>query len=220
MNESITKIIDRISETLNFFDFSFIVSGIATFSISFFTINYFYDIDLSKINKSILIIGLIVIIYILGLLSFAAGKCIRLFILNHSKDKFINIIRKGLSYTGLDKSYKDLMNDNEEIKENLELFYTQVWIELRHCKEAESTIKYLNRFWVMQAVLEGLFFSFIIGYFLGIILSFSKLSFIIISIISLLGFLICYYEAKRYAETQIYEVLITYKKLIFHEKQQ
>ena len=39
MDTALSKIIDRISDTLNFFDFSFIVSGLVTFGIIYCSIN-------------------------------------------------------------------------------------------------------------------------------------------------------------------------------------
>ena len=73
MNESFSKIIDKISEALNFFDFSFIVSGGLTFSVIFVTID-FLNIPLlllNSISTPVKIIACIGAVYICGLISFA-----------------------------------------------------------------------------------------------------------------------------------------------------
>ena len=94
MNESISKIIDRISDALNFFDFSFIVSGGLTFCFIYLTTNQINSFSVFEhFSTPIKIISSIGIIYICGLLSFAGGKGIRLWILNNlNKEKKFSTI--------------------------------------------------------------------------------------------------------------------------------
>lgn len=224
MNESISKIVDRISDALNFFDFSFIVSGGLTFSIIYFTVDYL-NISLlffNTINTPLKIITCIGAIYICGLLSFAAGKNIRLFILNllNKKRRFSNVFIKALKF--IQKNEKknseeinSFINEEESI---LKLYYTSMWLKLRHCDDAEATIKHLNRFWVMQAVFEGIYFSFILATICSAILMSANHYFSYCIFIALAGAFICYKEAQRYAETQINEIVIAYNKFILNGK--
>lgn len=224
MNESVSKIIDRISDALNFFDFSFIVSGGMTFSILYLTA---YETCSTKLlpafstpAKVILCIGLI---YICGLLSFAAGKYIRLKILYscNKNRKFSKVFTEALEFAKAHTNERceelERYSENPDDDKRLKRYYTLMWMELRHCKDAEATIRHLNRFWVMQAVFEGLFFSFTLAVLCSIILTISiNLDYLYCCVITLFCIYICYIEAQRYAETQINEIVITYTKFILH----
>lgn len=228
MNESISKIVDKISEALNFFDFSFIVSGGLTFSVIYLTINLFNVPPLSvleTISTPIKIIACIGIVYICGLISFAGGKCIRLYFL-YQLDKergFSSIFEKALMFI---KKYDDTTTAEIDsfIKadsDTQKLYYTKMWMELRHCSDAEATIKHLNRFWVMQAVFEGLYFSFILAIICSTLLMLLvDHSFVIVFFIAFFCIWFCYKEAQRYAETQINEIVIAYKKFILNGKRE
>lgn len=98
--------------------------------------------------------------------------------------------------------------------------YSKMWMELRHNAEAQETIRHLNRFWMMQAVYEGLFVSFILcvissSYFLYVHCSSNICLFYIITLVlSFIATVFCFIEAKRNAETQIVEIILTYKRFI------
>ena len=47
--------------------------------------------------------------------------------------------------------------------QNKKLAYSYMWIELHKKEEAKEQIIFMNRMWVMQAVFEGLIFSFIVA---------------------------------------------------------
>lgn len=78
----------------------------------------------------------------------------------------------------------------------------------------------LYRQWVMQAVCEGLFFSFLLSLVFSITLpiyekavnnSFHDIPLYIVSfVLSVIGIFACLREAQRYAENQIKEVIISY----------
>lgn len=223
MNESFSKIIDKISEALNFFDFSFIVSGGLTFSVIFVTID-FLNIPLlllNSISTPVKIIACIGAIYICGLISFAGGKSIRLYFLYKldSKRGFSPIFIEALKFI---KKYDETTATEvdgfiHKDSDTLKLYYTRMWMELRHCANAEATIKLLNRFWVMQAVFEGLYFSFILALICSTVLMLIvNHSFMIGIVIAFFCIWFCYKEAQRYAETQINEIVIAYKKFILN----
>lgn len=221
MDTALSKIIDRISETLNFFDFSFIVSGLVTFGIIYCSINNIYTFDISGYSKTAIIIAIIVLVYVSGLVSFSIGKWLRLKMLCiWNKEYFNDVFNKVLSFVN-----SDPYSVNEEISKYLDAdfskdkykgVYSKMWLDLRHCEEAKDTIRHLNRFWMMQAVYEGLFTSSIIGLLSSFYFWCDKDSgyFMITFILSIISSFFCSLEAKRYAETQIWEVVIAYKKFI------
>lgn len=101
--------------------------------------------------------------------------------------------------------------------QNLKLRYTQMWAHLRNNQEAKESTTFLNRLWVMQAVFEGLMISSAIaivgGVILGIVLGWKQCDVWYMIIGGLIAAIACYWEGKRYAETQIKEVIITYYQL-------
>lgn len=221
MNTAFSKIIDRISETLNFFDFSFIVSGLVTFGIIYCSINNIYTFDLSVYSKTAIIIAIIVLVYVSGLVSFSMGKWLRLKILClKNKEYFNDVFSNALTFINsepyLENEEISKYISGKSIKNNYKSVYSKMWLDLRHCEDAKDTIRHLNRFWMMQAVYEGLFTSSIIGLLSSLYFWYDKDSgyFMVTFIISIVSAFFCYFEAKRYAETQIWEIVIAYRKFI------
>ena len=119
MDTALSKIIDRISETLNFFDFSFIVSGLVTFGIIYCSINNIYTFDISGYSKTAIIIAIIVLVYVSGLVSFSIGKCLRLKMLYiWNKEYFNDVFNKALSFVN-----SDPYTVNEEISKYLNVSF-------------------------------------------------------------------------------------------------
>lgn len=208
MAANFQKIIDRISEAFSFFDFSFLISGSATFAICCYTLNRLgMDVssDSSFLNVCVSIVG----IYIAGLISFALGKKIRVWIVDKDGKHFEEIFNETVRFT---KGAE--YDDNTQ---NLKLRYTQMWACLRDNQEAKESMTFLNRLWVMQAVFEGLMFSSVIaivsGVILGIVITWNMCDVWYMIIGGLIAAIACYWEGKRYAETQIKEVIITYYQL-------
>ncbi|MCS2506602.1 hypothetical protein NXW48_13960 [Phocaeicola vulgatus] len=91
-----------------------------------------------------------------------------------------------------------------------------MWIELHKKEEAKEQIIFMNRMWVMQAVFEGLIFSFIVA--IGVLIDLkwglnkdiSWLEFIVIFAVLLSSVWLSAIEAGRYAVTQIREVILSY----------
>ena len=221
MDTTFTKIFDRISEALNFFDFSFIVSGLMTLGIIYCSISNYYTFDLSGYSKTVIIIAAIVMVYVSGLISFSVGKWLRLKILsNGNKEYFNKVFCNALSFVNSEpyckseefSKYLDIDKfDNTKYKS----VYSKMWLDLRHCEEAKETMRHLNRFWMMQAVYEGLFTSSIVAIIASsCLICKSPVYFIIMALLSVICMRFCYIEARRYAETQILEIVIAYKKFI------
>lgn len=221
MDTTFTKIFDRISEALNFFDFSFIVSGLMTLGIIYCSISNYYTFDLSGYSKTVIIIAAIVMVYVSGLVSFSIGKWLRLKILYiGNKEYFNKVFCNALSFVNSEPYFK-----SEEFSKYLDIdkfdntkyksVYSKMWLDLRHSEEAKETMRHLNRFWMMQAVYEGLFTSSIVAIIASsCLICKSPVYFIIMVLLSVICMVFCYIEARRYAETQILEIVIAYKKFI------
>lgn len=244
---SFQNIIDKISEALSFFDFSFIVSGSVTYGAICY---YLWRLDWLQIPNDtwIAVIASVVLIYVCGLISFILGKKLRIWHLKKSmtegyKNKFLAFFSMGKDKEIFKYNYNrivtDLLGNNERAQilkgikygdvelseEQAQLEYTVMWSYLRDCKECERTVTFINRFWVMQAVCEGLLFSsivIIIGGILAIVYSLYNfgwgtdmfIQYISCIIAGCIGVFAFYKEGRRYAESQIQEVVITYYRIV------
>lgn len=95
--------------------------------------------------------------------------------------------------------------------------YSAMWIEIRRKDERGTYYKPLYRQWVMQAVCEGLMFSFLLIILLSVVAIYINTKehssyhlYIASSILAIIGIWGCCREAQRYAENQIKEVVISY----------
>ena len=93
MSANFQKIIDRISEAFSFFDFSFLISGSATFAI-LNRLGMDVSSDSSFLNVCVSIVG----IYIAGLISFALGKKIRVRMVDKDGKHFEEIFNETVRF--------------------------------------------------------------------------------------------------------------------------
>lgn len=91
MISSVTKIIDRIGEIFTVFDFSYIVSGVASFSIICYGL-WKNDLLGSLGGTSLNVIAAIIFTYLCGLLSFTIGKAVRTKVIDYELKKCCWII--------------------------------------------------------------------------------------------------------------------------------
>lgn len=222
MEANFQKIIDKISEAFSFFDFSFFVSGVATYGISCYFLWKLKELDpFQSITINVLLS--IIFSYLCGVISFSCGKWIRLKCFEirkynwiqkflKSPDSFAECFDKAIIYAN--KRPGVALTCNNLTEPEKKYYYTEMWSYLRNKSDAKDTVTFLNRYWVMQAVCEGLIFSSIIAFTGGITIYWileQDITFLFISGIALLAFFILNREGRRYAETQILEVVIAYK---------
>ena len=203
---SFQKIIDILSNAFSILDFSYIVSGGFTLGIVLFDLHYhYYEVFIR--NISITIVCGIFLAYICGLSSWIIGRLIRKIVQNTDKDfeETYDRTMNALASNALSLSVSDK-----------KLAYSYMWIELHKKEEAKEQIIFMNRMWVMQAVFEGLIFSFIVA--IGVLIDLkwglnkdiSWLEFIVIFAVLLSSVWLSAIEARRYARTQIREVILSY----------
>lgn len=223
MADEIKTIVSKVSEGLNFFDFSFFVSGFMTFCVLCNTVNVlFYRFIYFSTFVDYLIA--VVFIYICGIISFISGKFLRSKI--RKKMEVAEEPTKWYQIRSFDYIFVNTLSRlnipliNEEIPSDSSLAYSQMWSVIRQKDTSGKCYQYLYRQWVMQAVCEGLFFSFLLLMVFSIVLpiyewtvndSSDDLPLYVVSLIfSIICILACLREAQRYAENQIKEVLISY----------
>lgn len=200
------KIIDILSNAFNVLDFSYIISGGFTLAVILFDLHY-HGCEFFLRNISITIVCGLFLAYIAGLVSWIIGKMIRRIFHDIDKD-FENTYNKVVQALELDALTLPVSN-----KKNA---YSYMWIELQKREEAKERITFMNRMWVMQAVFEGLVFSFIVAVGVlidlrwGINVNIPYCEVIVLFVILVLSVWLSAVEARRYARTQIEEVILSY----------
>lgn len=204
------KIIDRIADFFTIFDFSFFISGMTTLVIVcyglwetglFFPFNHiFYNVA-----------GFIVASYVCGLVSYVGGKWMRKKCIDHckkmGKPRFMYCFTETMKYIKKEEYNEADYKDETYCK----TYYTEMWMNLRQNEKAKETLAFLNKYWVFQAIYEGLMSSCLLGIVVGVILMSANgfyWPYIFFILICSLSFCICCMEATRYAETQIKEIVI------------
>ena len=144
------KIIDIISGALYILDFSYIISGAVTYLIIMFSLHYHgVNLDLMKDKWFIHIL----FAYVSGVLSWLVGR----FICKSIRDKVgtFDTVFDEWKYLVINQLPADIRRfTNKQL-------YTYFWIELD--KKAPERANFVNRFWVMQAMFEGLVTSCLVG---------------------------------------------------------
>lgn len=213
MNElmnSFQKLIDTLSNAFCILDFSYIVSGGLTFLLILFDL-YKHNVSFMMESLSITIVCGVFLSYVCGLFVWLIGRFLRR-----------KAYRRFYGET-IEKSFQDVYNVTREslirvdsslnlpMCENSSLSYEYMWICLEQNKDAAARVNYIHRFWVMQAVFEGLITVLLmaIGILWHLILADASCGLIIGGVILSLLFIglarLCCNEAKRCAETQIRE---------------
>lgn len=231
MIDTFKKTIEDILEGLNFFDFSFFISGFATF----FTLMFFMEELFAKTYeyKSVYgVLAAIILIYVCGVVSFSMGKIIRTLIRKYLEKarwnwlkvkSFDELFEEGQKWA-LENKKKTMpgatTNDlpgQLSFSDQKRMAYSAMWIEIRRKDERGTYYKPLYRQWVMQAVCEGLMFSFLLIILLSVVAIYINTKehssyhlYIASSIFAIIGIWGCCREAQRYAENQIKEVVISY----------
>lgn len=234
MIDTFKKTIEDILEGLNFFDFSFFISGFATF----FTLMFFMEELFAKTYeyKSVYgVLAAIILIYVCGVVSFSMGKIIRTLIRKYLEKarwnwlkvkSFDELFEEGQKWA-LENKKKTMpgattndLSGQLSFSDQKGMAYSAMWIEIRRKDERGTYYKPLYRQWVMQAVCEGLMFSFLLIILLSVVAIYINTKehssyhlYIASSILAIFGIWGCCREAQRYAENQVKEVIISYYEL-------
>lgn len=217
MENSVQGIIDKLSEGLNFFDFSYFISGFATYCSIVYFVQEMFFITL-ELPLWVQIIFSLVLIYISGLLSFSIGKWLRTLCVFKSNGEPREYFRKRgvMSFKALFKSALHEFQITETLPSENKA-YSMMWLVIKQKDIDGKFYPYLFRQWVMQAVYEGLVFSSLLTFVFSVILCFWVSSNIclhaMILVFCVFAVIFSAIEARKSAENQILEVVIAYKKL-------
>ena len=221
------KIIDCIADAFSVFDFSYIISGGISFVLIFVDLTFIHQVSF-PINGSLpKLILAIFLSYVLGLVVWVIGRFVRNRFMNKEKD-FITLFESTIKV--LDFGVNIPVSSDEQSKAvYVNTAYSYMWSWLQTMKQDEqifSKIRLINRYWVMQAVFEGL-----IGVALLVLLIFIDYcytkdvciftceeiigAFLFLGLLLLLVYLFAL-EARKYARTQVLDIITLY---YLHSKQ-
>lgn len=228
------RIIDIISDALSIFDFSFIISGGVLYLIIYGLLKYLGLLDwIGSLNPAFVVAGSIFLIYVLGLMAWSIGKPIREFFITlkpffkmpHAKrdedlKQTIESTKIDLNKV-VDKDFTKVDSSKNAVKADNRLIYSYMWSILSSVDNntAKERIHFCNRYWVMQAVFEGLITDWIIC--IGLAIAFiangkiHSIAFILIMLILLICLSASISRATYYSRSQIREIVANY--IIFVE---
>ena len=200
------KIIDVLSGALCILDFSHIISGTATYLIITLSL-HLHGIHLEMINNTWTIICSVLLAYISGVFSWALGKVIR-----KTCFKITDDFEK--QFEAAVASFKDKLPSDLLLMNDADL-YAFFWIELG--KKSKERVDFINRFWVMQAMFEGLIASCLVAFIAVLDLKFSFpeafCTYYFLGLLLVLPFAAWLFAilAREQARFQIKEVVLGYK---------
>jgi hypothetical protein len=161
LGEALRSILDKLSQFLDLFDLSFLLSGAATASAIWY-LAYRSGIPLPIPSAGWQLVAAVVVFsYISGLASFALGRWPRT-VGKRREKSFDALFSRVLTAHGLSDvpSFKAYL-DQATVRGSWRL-YVRLWAEIRASPPAAASLALLNRYWVMAAMYDGLFVAAIL----------------------------------------------------------
>lgn len=229
---ALNKVADVIVQALGILDYSYIISGVMSYLLIVFTLSKVGLFDFGGHSKLFYVVALF-ISYVLGLISWLIGKKLRRWsmkLIMKSRSCFgfpkSNIEKKQTDFEIVFNEFKKHTFGNTEIEhisDDTTTAYAQMWKSLykedSNANDVDlADVRRIRRYWVMQAVFEGLIGTCVIGICCSIFLIKREIipncSFYSFAILPMWFFLMYLFggEAKKCAETQIKEVVTSYYK--------
>jgi hypothetical protein len=222
VGDALKTIFDKIGGFFDIFDLSFLVSGAVSVSALLFA-GYLTGKQLSALLEGWWqITALILACYVNGLICFALGRALRMWIMPGKREGKFNGFFIGLLHThGLVSkkpiceyiTLNDQHNPVEKVKHAAWRLYVRLWAEVRHAEPFKPSLAFLNRYWVMAATYDGLAISLLI-WLVVIVLSDTLLAVtwslwikISLPLLFLILVAVCWREANRYFEYQVEELV-------------
>jgi hypothetical protein len=223
---------EKLSDFFDIFDLSFFVSGFSTTLVIYVWgthRNILPDIPL----KDVSILYVVLICYILGIINFAFGRLLRIFISMFGKisnkfkvsnivryNKSDELVKRIISAHGLDNQpiIVEYLNRQHTYR-GVWRFYVRLWARIRREEDLSNSFKLIKRYWVMAATYDGLsttcFITCILsldatyGYFGDPLFDNIRYG-IVLAIIFFSLIWICKIEAKRYTDYQMEELIAVF----------
>ena len=153
------KQFDTVTGALNIFDMSYLVSGATMLGVLVYAFPSLKDFVFHKDQVTVSIIICIVIAYVLGMISWIAGKQFRYWMMKHFGDKKTNdedfeskFQETAQCFDFQGETIKKLMKDNNSAA------YSYMWMRLDNSQDEDcrSRFVFASRSWVLRAIYEGL----------------------------------------------------------------
>ena len=153
------KQFDTVTGALNIFDMSYLVSGATMLGVLVYAFPGLKGFVFHKDQVTVSIIICIVIAYVLGMISWIAGKQFRYWMMKHFGDKKTNdedfkskFQETAQCFNFQDETIKKLMEDDKNIA------YSYMWIRLDKSQDEDCRSRFVlaSRSWVLRAIYEGL----------------------------------------------------------------
>lgn len=153
------KQFDTVTGALNIFDMSYLVSGATMLGVLVYAFPGLKDFVFHKDQVMVSILICVVLAYVLGMLSWIAGKQIRYWMMEHFGEKKTNDedfeskfkeTTQRFNFQG--ETIKKLMEDDKNIA------YSYMWMRLDKSQDEDcrSRFVFASRSWVLRAIYEGL----------------------------------------------------------------
>lgn len=153
------KQFDTITGALNIFDMSYLVSGVTMLGVLVYAFPDMKGFVFHKDQVTVSIIVCIVIAYVLGMISWIAGKQFRYWMMEHFGEKKTNdedfeskFKETAQCFNFQGETIKKLMEDDKNIA------YSYMWMRLDKSQDEDcrSRFVFASRSWVLRAIYEGL----------------------------------------------------------------
>lgn len=153
------KQFDTITGALNIFDMSYLVSGVTMLGVLVYAFPDMKGFVFHKDQVTVSIIVCIVIAYVLGMISWIAGKQFRYWMMEHFWEKKTNdedfeskFKETAQCFNFQGETIKKLMEDDKNIA------YSYMWMRLDKSQDEDcrSRFVFASRSWVLRAIYERL----------------------------------------------------------------
>ena len=153
------KQFDTVTGALNIFDMSYLVSGATMLGVLVYAFPGLKGFVFHKDQVTVSIIICIVIAYVLGMISWIAGKQFRYWMMKHfwqkktNDEDFESKFEETVQYFDFqDETIKKLMKDDKNVA------YSYMWMRLDNSQDEDcrSRFVFASRSWVLRAIYEGL----------------------------------------------------------------
>ena len=156
---NIQKQFDTVTGALNIFDMSYLVSGVTMLGVLVYAFPGLKGFVFHKDQVMVSIIICIVIAYVLGMISWIAGKQFRYWMMKHFGDKKTNdedfeskFQETAQCFDFQGETIKKLMEDDKNTA------YSYMWmrLDISQDEDCRSRFVFASRSWVLRAIYEGL----------------------------------------------------------------
>lgn len=152
------KQFDTVTGALNIFDMSYLVSGATMLGVLVYAFPGLKDFVFHKDQVMVSIIICIVIAYVLGMISWIAGKQFRYWMMKHFGDKKTNDEDFKSKFQETAQCFNFQGETIKKLMEDKNIAYSYMWMRLDKSQDEDcrSRFVFASRSWVLRAIYEGL----------------------------------------------------------------